>query len=43
MVTASPLSRFERVLLFGAVVVAGALIILRVGAAILVSLLHHFR
>ncbi len=43
MVTASPLNRFERVLMFVALAVAGVVVVLRVGAMLLVSSLHHFR
>jgi hypothetical protein len=43
MVTASPLNRFERVLMLVALAVAGVVVVLRVGAMLLVSFLHHFR
>ncbi len=43
MVTASPLNRFERVLLIVTLALAGVLILVRVGAMILMSVLHHAR
>ncbi len=43
MVTASSLNRFERVLLVVTLVLAGVLILARVGTMVLVSVLHHVR
>ena len=44
MITAgSRLNRFERVLLVVALAVSGVLVLVRVGAMVLVPVLHHFR
>ena len=43
MVSAAPLNRFERVLLVVTLALAGVLIVVRVGAMLLVPVLHHFR
>jgi len=40
---AMPLTRFERILFRLALLLAGTLIVLRVGAMILASYLHHVR
>ena len=42
-VSGSQLNRFERVLLWGALALGGLLVVARVGAMLLLTVLHHIR
>lgn len=42
-VSGTPLNRFERFLFWGALTLAGVLIVARVGAMLLLTILHHTR
>lgn len=42
-VSGSQLNRFERILLWGALTLAGLLIVARIGAMLLLTVLHHPR